>query len=241
MKKHLVMLHGFGCDSRIFTSMASKLSKEHDAMMVDLPGHGQTREKFVDFSFCAYTLLHVLDEYIGTPYSLLGWSMGGQIALEMIRQDPKPIQSLILLSTTPKFVESKAFKIGMNRAMFNKFKKGIKDDVSKTMNGFYDLIFSKGEDTSKYIPDLKSQVPSPQTLLACMESFEKYDKRDVLPSISVPTLIICGDSDRVIDPKASLYMSQEIKGSIIKVFHGAGHAPHLTRETEVIDELSRFL
>jgi pimeloyl-[acyl-carrier protein] methyl ester esterase len=252
MKKHLVMLHGFGCDSRIFNSIASKLSKDYDPVIVDLPGHGQTKEKFGDFSFCAYTLLNVLDQFLNEPYHLLGWSMGGQIALEMFKQKSShkcqdeqchhnPIESLILISSTPKFVESKDFRIGMNKAVFNKFKKGIKNDTSKTMDDFYGLIFSKEEDSSDHLNFIKSLVPSPQTLFDCMESFEKFDERNILPGVSIPTLIISGDKDGIISPKASMYMSQEIKGSVIKIFKDCGHAPFLIKEKEVVDELSRFL
>ena len=137
MKKHLVMLHGFGCDSRTFTSIGTKLAKDYEILMVDIPGHGQTKEEFRDFSFSAYTILHALDHYLTVPYSIFGWSMGGQIALEMLKQksahkcdDPdcshNPIESLILVSSTPKFVASDDFPSGMNKAVFSKFNKSIK-------------------------------------------------------------------------------------------------------------------
>ncbi len=270
MKKHLVMLHGFGCDSRVFSSIGTKLSKDHDVLMVDLPGHGQTKEKFGDFSFSAYTILHALDQYLGEPYSLLGWSMGGQIALEMYKQTKKrwemrdarcekqeskckcghdhehehahsDITSLILVSSTPKFVASDDFPFGMNKAVFSKFRKGLKDHPEKTMNDFYNLVFSDNEDASLFLSSIQTQTPSQQTLLECLKSFERFDGRNILPAVNVPTLIMAGDGDEVIDPKASLYLSQEIKSSSLKMFRGAGHAPHLTREKEMIDEISKFL
>ena len=252
MKKHLVMLHGFGCDSRVFASIGTKLSKDLDVLMVDIPGHGQTKEEFKDFSFSAYTILYALDNYLKEPYSLLGWSMGGQIALEMYKQksahkcgDPECrhdlIESLILVSSTPKFVASDDFPVGMNKAVFSKFKKGINEHSDVSIDEFYKLIFSRNEDGGKYIDDLKKQTPSQKTLSDCMKSFEKFDERNILPKITVPTLIMTGDSDGVIDPKASMFMSQEINNSSLKIFKGAGHVPHLTREAEIIDELAKFL
>jgi pimeloyl-ACP methyl ester esterase len=252
MKKHLVMLHGFGCDSRVFASIGTKLSKDFDVLMVDIPGHGQTKEEFRDFSFSAYTILYALDTYLKGPYSLLGWSMGGQIALEMYEQksrhkceDPEcghnHIGSLILISSTPKFVISDDFPVGMNKAVFNKFKNGVNGSADRSMDDFYKLIFSKNEDSGKYIEDLKKQTPEQKTLSGCMESLERSDERKTLSKITVPTLIVTGDSDATIDPKASMFLSQEIKDSALKIFKGAGHAPHLTREKEMIDELSRFL
>jgi pimeloyl-[acyl-carrier protein] methyl ester esterase len=252
MKKHLVMLHGFGCDSRVFASIGTKLSKDLDVLMVDIPGHGETKEEFRDFPFSAYTILYALDNYLKEPYCLLGWSMGGQIALEMLKQksahkcdDPgcshNPIGSLILISSTPKFVCSDDFSVGMNKAVFNKFKKGINEHTDSSMDDFYKLVFSNGEEGGKYIDDMKKQMPSHKTLSSCMESFEKSDERSVLPKIEVPTLMITGNSDRIIDPKASMYLSQEIKGSKLKILKGAGHAPHLTREKEVENEIREFI
>jgi pimeloyl-ACP methyl ester carboxylesterase len=75
MKQHLVMLHGFGTDSRVFASIGTKLSKDYDVSMVDIPGHGQTRLRPEDyggqakemgtfFGFSAYTIRHALDHYL---------------------------------------------------------------------------------------------------------------------------------------------------------------------------------
>jgi len=253
MKKHFVLLHGFGTDSRVFASFGHKLSKDYDVLMVDIPGHGQTKEVFGDFAFSAYTILHALDVHLKEPYHLLGWSMGGEIALEMWKQSKKRcrdercehdhnnISSLILISSTPRFVEADDFKIGMNKAVFSKFKKGIKDDAGKTMDDFYRMIFSDNEDPSKILPSLKEQTPSHKTLLDCLDSFESFDERKVLPTITVPALIIAGDKDAVIDPRASMHMSQEVKGSTIKMFKGEGHAPFITHEKEVIGAICEFL
>lgn len=254
MKQHLVLLHGFGTDSRVFASFGHKLSKDHDVLMVDLPGHGQTKEMFGDFAFSAYTILHALDVHLKEPYNLLGWSMGGEIALEMWKQKSKEkckdkecnhhhnnISSLILISTTPRFVEADDFKIGMNKAVFNKFKKGIKDDTEKTMDNFYNMIFVSNENASLHLSGLQSQTPSQTTLLDCMESFGSYDYRKTLPTITVPTLIIAGDKDAIINSKASLFMSQEIKGSTIKMFKDTGHAPFITHEKETVDEVYKFI
>ncbi len=265
MKEHLVILHGFGTDSRVFASIGHKLSKDHDVMLVDLPGHGQTHLRPEDydeqakelgtfFGFCAYSISHALNDYLKEPYHILGWSMGGLVALEIFRQkalekchdaeckhDHNPIKSLILVSSTPKFIASDDFGIGMNKAVFSKFRKGLKDDLKKTMGDFYHLMFSENEDASKYLPGLISQIPSSSTLKDSMESFEKFDGRQALPLVNVPTLILTGDKDKIIDAKASKFMADRIKGSELKVFPDAGHAPFLTREAEVISEISKFL
>jgi pimeloyl-ACP methyl ester carboxylesterase len=183
--------------------------------------------------------------------------MGGQIALEMyeqetIKKDEKcecghdhnhknKILSLTLISTTPKFVGTDDFKVGMNKAVFHKFRKGIEKDTDKAMDDFYTLIFPKGGDNKKLINELKTQNSGSMVLDLCMDGFEKADERRILSKVSVPTLILTGDNDEIIDPKASMYLSQEIKGSKLKICKGAGHAPFLTKEKEVIDELRTFL
>ena len=74
-----------------------------------------------------------------------------------------------------------------------------------------------------------------------MDSFENFDERKILPKVNVPTLIITGDQDKVVDSKCSEFLAENIKGSRLKVFKGTGHAPFLTKEKEVIDEITKFL
>ncbi|OZC59792.1 hypothetical protein CH267_06815 [Rhodococcus sp. 06-621-2] len=50
------------------------------------------------------------------------------------------------------------------------------------------------------------------------------DRRPLLPSITTPTAILCGDSDRLIDPRASTELHHLIPGSTLTVFEGMGHA-----------------
>jgi len=129
----------------------------------------------------------------------------------------------------------------MNKAVFGKFQKSLKADLKKTMNDFYHLMFSENEDTSRFASEFIAQTPSPETLSACMDGFEKFDGRKSLAEINVPTFIMSGDNDRIIDHKASEFLAGNIKDSELKIFEGAGHAPHLTREKEMIDDISEFL
>ena len=101
----LVMLHGFLGDGDDFDSVTATLSKKWRVVTVDLPGHGSSPILDVHgaaaFEHCAELLLDVVDQ-LATPWChLLGYSMGGRIALYTAVKFPARFRSLILESSSP--------------------------------------------------------------------------------------------------------------------------------------------
>jgi len=235
--KTLCLIHGFGVDSRVFEAFANRLSKSYEIILIDLPGHGSTGIPFKDFKDSSEFLIDVINETTDSKVNLLGWSMGGQIALRAVSKAPELFENLVLLSSTPKFVASEDFPHGYNRAVFNKFYKGIKSDHKKAMEGFYELMEADLSITEL----MQTMIPSKNSLEKCMRAFEDDDQRYVLSKIEIPALIISGSEDKICNPEASKFMSEKIAGSKLKIINGAGHAIHLTREKELIDEIKAFI
>ena len=238
--KTLFLLHGFGVASRVWEPVSYQLSNRYEVLIPDLPGHGETVVPFSGIRDAASRLEYVINEAKLSKLNVVGWSMGGQVALELCKLAADKIDSLILLSSTPAFT-SENFEFGYNLAVFNKFQKGIKKDHEKAMRGFYKLLFSKHEDPSPYLDLLEGQMPSKRTLLSCMKAMRDEDQREVLPEISCPVLILSGSDDKICSPQASNFMAGAIRGSKLKVFKDAGHALLLTRKKELIDAIKNFV
>jgi pimeloyl-[acyl-carrier protein] methyl ester esterase len=239
--KTLVLIHGFGVDSRVFEPISEELSRAYEILLVDLPGHGKTDVPFDNFEHCSHVIANVISSSSSNRVSVLGWSMGGQIILRLPELVPGRIESLTLLSSTPKFVASEEFKFGYNKSVFKKFFKGVKSDTARAMRGFYELMFSRTEESAPYLVQLKNMMPKENTLVKCMGSLEKDDQRDILPKISMPTLIISGSEDEICSPQASVYMAKKIPNAKLITFDGGGHMLQLTRSGELIDAIKTFV
>ncbi|WP_293133516.1 2-succinyl-6-hydroxy-2,4-cyclohexadiene-1-carboxylate synthase [Microcoleus sp. bin38.metabat.b11b12b14.051] len=101
----ILFLHGFTGDSQDFSSVISLLSKNYCYLAVDLPGHGQTRvsgdESCYNMSNTAKALIHLLDELQIDKCLLLGYSMGGRLALYMTLYFPERFEKVVLESASP--------------------------------------------------------------------------------------------------------------------------------------------
>jgi 2-succinyl-6-hydroxy-2,4-cyclohexadiene-1-carboxylate synthase len=101
----ILFLHGFMGDSQDFSSVISLLSKNYCCLAVDLPGHGKTRvigdEICYNISNTARALIGLLDDLQIDKCCLLGYSMGGRLALYMTLHFPDRFDRVVLESASP--------------------------------------------------------------------------------------------------------------------------------------------
>ncbi|MEG5014724.1 MULTISPECIES: 2-succinyl-6-hydroxy-2,4-cyclohexadiene-1-carboxylate synthase [unclassified Microcoleus] len=101
----ILFLHGFTGNSQNFSSVISLLYKSYCCLAVDLPGHGETRvigdESCYNISNTAQALIHLLDDLQIGKCLLLGYSMGGRLALYMTLHFPERFEKVVLESASP--------------------------------------------------------------------------------------------------------------------------------------------
>jgi pimeloyl-ACP methyl ester carboxylesterase len=99
--KLLIAFHGFGNESHLFIPLAAELAGEYTTVSIDLPGHGQTRWK--DRYFGKKDLMAIIQGIkndLGVDkFSLLGFSLGGRVCLNVVEQQPDWVDKLILLAS----------------------------------------------------------------------------------------------------------------------------------------------
>lgn len=100
----IVFLHGFTGSSRDFFTLPENITTRYRCLIPDLPGHGQTRvlENAIAFQTGGQVALleqwlHHLEQH---PIHLLGYSMGGRLALQYAVSYGWKVRSLMLVSTT---------------------------------------------------------------------------------------------------------------------------------------------
>ncbi|MCA1979868.1 MAG: alpha/beta fold hydrolase, partial [Thiobacillus sp.] len=97
----LVLLHGWGMHAGLFDGLRAALADDFDVRACTLPGHGG-RALLADNSLAAWA-----DDFasqLPDGATVLGWSLGGQVALRAALDHPHKIARLALLASTPRFV-----------------------------------------------------------------------------------------------------------------------------------------
>lgn len=143
----LVLLHGWGLNVRVWDGLATALCDRFRIITVDLPGHG--RSPWLPERSSLTGQAAQVDEAIGAiseEYSLLGWSLGGQIALQLAADRksartvrPAALKRLVLIATTPRFVAGPDWPHGSPPERLAAQVEGLKTDYRRTVSDFLEL------------------------------------------------------------------------------------------------------
>lgn len=244
----IVFVHGWCMSSAVWRFQFKGLEKSFRLIAPDLRGHGQSVIACGSLNFDGFAadLADLLKSLALSCVILVGWSMGAQIAMQAYNEIYDRLAGLVLVAATPCFSAKPDFQYGLQRNESDGMRKKVGRNVQRALEGFHARMFSDGEFENQQIACqisflLDSIVP-PETsaTLAALDSLAAADMRDLLPAIKIPTLILNGDCDKICLPQASGYLVENISGAGHKVFHGCGHAPFLSRDTEFNAEIVRF-
>lgn len=240
----LVLLHGWALHGGIWGSWLDELERHARLHIIDLPGHGHS-----DWS----TAIGDLDGlaravFPGVPAdaALLGWSLGGLVALELARRHPGHVRALVLVTTTPKFLAGPGWEHGMGPEVLEAFTQGLATDYRATVQSFLALQTRGDERASETLRLLRSRLashgdPDPRALEAGLGILRNADLRDALPRIAVPTLVIAGEHDRLTPASAGRELAATLPVARFKLIERSGHAPFLSHPGEMLTELTGFL
>jgi pimeloyl-[acyl-carrier protein] methyl ester esterase len=217
-------------------------------IVTDLPGHGQSPDPAGGFSIrsCIDDLTGLFESLDLHEAVLVGWSLGGLIALASIPFIEERLSGVVLVAATPRFTRSDDFPYGLSRLEVEGMARKVQRSMRRALDGFTGRMFVHGERDepaqAALIDDLLSQIPLPTTAVAlqALAELSGTDLRDCLARITLPTLIVNGDRDVICLPQASEFLAQQIPSSRQAVFAGCGHAPFLTQGSRFNECLEQF-
>lgn len=241
----LVCLHGWGMQGEIFTPLVDELVQDFRVTTLDLPGHGHTPcGAGLDLNRATATLHTILETLVQPRPWLLGWSLGGMIALALARQKPESLAGLVLVSTTPRFVAGPDWAAGMKPAAFQQFAQDLLDNPQATVKRFLALQTLDDGEGRRALRQLQQgspwPAPDPVCLTGGLDILRDADLRRELDQLRLPVLLIQGGRDRVVLPQAAEYLAEMLPDSRLLRLPRAGHAPFLTAPAECAQAI-RFL
>ena len=243
----LVLLHGWGLNLRVWDGLIREMANRFRIITVDLPGHGRSawNPKACTPAEQAWQV-HVALESVSTRYSLLGWSLGGQIALDLAAAVPGSVERLVLVATTPRFAVGADWPYGMPATALEKMATQLRTNYKRTVNDFLELQVRGSVASEKVLADLKASLfahreAHPKALVTGLTTLENGDLRPMLSLVRAPTLVIAGQYDRVTLPAASRALAEALPDARYVEIRRAAHAPFLSHTAEFAALLNRFL
>jgi 3-oxoadipate enol-lactonase len=238
----IVLLHGIGGDGRSFASQLDALAPVRRAIAWNMPGYaGSPPAGSLSFSDLAGALEDLLDRLNIERADLFGHSIGGMVALEFAATRPARVRSLILCATTPAFG-------GKDPSFAEQFLKArlAPLDAGKSMAELAQTaipaVVGEGADAAgvALIQQSMSAIPvdAYRSAIRCLVTF---DRRESLPKIDAPTLLIAGERDPNAPARTMQKMAETMPNARYIEIKGAGHLLPNERPAEINRLVADFL
>jgi pimeloyl-[acyl-carrier protein] methyl ester esterase len=238
----LALLHGWGLHGDFWPELVEQLSQHCYCYNIDLPGHGQSPA-------CTWTLTHLsqkLAQLLPPQLLLLGWSLGGIAAQHFALNYPMHIKALVLVASTPRFLQAPDWPHAAKPAAFEQLSKDMHTSFESTVGDFMKLTLLSGERPKVKWTELKRrafmhEAPNAKALQSGLNILAATDFRFHVERIYAPTLCISGSHDRLTPPQASEFMQQTIPNCDWENIEGAGHAPFMSHPDAFQEVLGAWL
>ncbi|WP_370401025.1 alpha/beta fold hydrolase [Sulfitobacter sp. JB4-11] len=229
MIEPLVLLPGMMCDARLFGPQIAELSSEMPVMVAPV-SHGERIEEI------ASNLLGALP----ARFALAGLSMGGIVAMEILRRAPDRVSRLALMDTNP-LAETPV--VAANREpQIVKVRSGRLIEVMRDeMKPNYLAPGPQRADVMALVMDM-AEVLGPEVFIRQSRALQRRrDQQVTLRKCRAPTLVLCGAHDALCPVKRHSFMAELIPGAELRVIEEAGHLPTLETPGEVTAALRDWM
>ncbi|MGH8231297.1 MAG: pimeloyl-ACP methyl ester esterase BioH [Steroidobacteraceae bacterium] len=238
----LVLLHGWGMNLRIFDELRDALAAEHEVTSIDLPGHGRSPW---DAHASAPRQLEWLCASLPRGATLVGWSLGGQLALQLAAQAELAVRRLVLIATSPRFVTADDWPHGLALATLQRFAQQLAADPDQTVADFLELQVRGSAAAPAVLLRLQRALREhgsarPEALQAGLALLEHGDLRALARSLRLPVLVIAGQYDRVTPPQAAQALVQLLPDARLLSVRRAGHVPFLSHALQLAAAVLNF-
>lgn len=243
----LVLIMGYSGSAGAWPpSFLRRLSRSFRVLTLDNRGTGQSQKPLNvdDYTMEVFAqdvaagLRHLAPE----GAYVLGYSLGGCIALELTHRFPERVKGLCLLATMAggaQWVRPKPFKAespitgtGVWGMYLATWQQAMSPEAMSQHENTLRELFQRSRHRLASLVALQGQA----------RAFQKFDGTAYLQAITVPVWIATGDEDRVVPKENSLKLQAAIPGAQFKYFSRCGHAPYVEQPdalAELLEDLAR--
>ena len=238
--RDVILLHGWGSGSGIWDDLAPRLAPRFRVHALPLPGYGTV-------SAPAVPSLQDTVEYVARAAprrcGVIGWSLGGEVALAWARRMPRQVQRLALIATTPCFTGRPGWRCATAPAVLDEFGRALAADRDGTLARFV-AVQARGDARAQQVAGVLRQLyrsgPSDAVLAAGLAVLSSTDLRSELARVMQPALVLHGARDCIVPPVAGRRLAQALPNARFALLRSCAHAPFLSRPWQVATLLREF-
>lgn len=244
----VLMLHGIGGGHLAFAPQVETLaSSGYRAVAWDMPGYGHSPpiEPYT-FKGLAESCITLIESLQCGSVTLVGHSMGGMVAQEVVARRPELVHRLVLSGTSPAFGRTPEGQVSESWQREFLAERTAPLDAGQSMAELAQVLVPRmigpgslpeGVRLAQHCMSLVPQA----TYRRALEALLTFDRRQDLGRIHVPTLLVAGEHDRAAPPAMMKRMAAAIAGSTYIELAGVGHLLNLEAPDEFDAVVLNFL
>ena len=238
--RDVLLLHGWSFSAGVWESLADRLAPHFRVHAPDLPGYGAAP------ACVPYTLEAIVAAVASAAprrCHVVGWSLGGEIALAWARRSPRQVRRLALIATTPCFTSRPGWPCATTPAVLDEFARSLAADRAGTLARFV-AAQAKGDARARRFAGVLKQLsergtPDP-VLAAGLAILSSTDLRRELPRVRQPALVLHGARDRIVPPAAGRRLAAALPDARFSLLRTCAHAPFLSQPARIAGMLRAF-
>jgi len=250
-REPIVLLHGFTGSRDIWLDLREKLCPDRRVISFDLPGHGGTRvgDEIENYSIesTSAMVIAALENFLGAPrFALLGYSMGGRLALFIALKYSTQVSRLVLESASPGIAgaDERARRRADDGALAAFARtNGIAAFVDRWEKApLFASLARLPPDTLRRLREQRIRCSAEElarSLIGMGTGVQPW-LGDELAALRIPVLVIAGAMDQKF-VEIGKYMCSQIPNSQFQIIGGAGHMPHLEQPSQFWRAVADFL
>ncbi len=231
--KSIVFVHG-ACENSQFWNHQWSLADRFRLLFLDLPGHGKSKP-LTNGHVTVQNYSDIVGDFIADTCPgkaiLVGHSMGGAIALMNAIHHRDNLTATVIVASGAKLGVLPSIREGL-RTRF--------DETVRSIIAPRQFASTTNLEVIRFVTNEMMKCKG-EIAFSDYEACNGFDVRQKLATITLPTLIMVGEEDKLAPVPWSTYMKENIPKSQIVVIKGSSHLPMLERPSDFNRHLSEFV
>ncbi|OGV66443.1 MAG: hypothetical protein A2283_06910 [Lentisphaerae bacterium RIFOXYA12_FULL_48_11] len=245
--RRILLIAGWAHTAENLSPLCSLLSGKYDVQVT-------STAKLLCASDPSLQTLPPASQYAKALYGLIGkttneapvivaWSMGALVAIEAIARLGLAASQLIIINGTAKFCADKDYTYGVPEQNIRAMIASLARKPEELLTTFFrDAMFPETGRSQEIERKTRAALSIPlETLKDGLSYLLRTDLRQILPEISVPTLIIHGRQDKIIPFAAGEFLKKNIPGSQMVIHDNTGHSLILDQPAMIVEDIHTYM
>lgn len=235
----LVFVHGAGDSAAIWDKQIERLGAAHDALALDLPGHGQRLNEaaFYDHEQNGVEVLRQVQQRgFGRPV-LIGHSMGGAVVLSAVLSKPAIPRAVVLVASGARL----RMPPNLVEAARQKAERAPPGQVGGSLVPLDVAVSASVSPETRAWLEARVGQSTAQATYADFLANDRFDLLVRLAEVTLPALVLAGEDDQMTPPKFQSFLAERLGNARLTLLPDAGHYVHVEQAPAFNQELEQFL